>query len=676
MMGTPSLYNRLRRGAGCASLALSLGVVASPMPARAAIVWIFDPWLTSLESSTAGFIWGIAGLFEMLPGAIPVGPIPILFQRGFAGIMESDRIHMTALSSMADAINVDRYQRARETTAKDVTLQLTPPLTDASCVMSSMARTRLEADANANALGAGAGQVLTRYRSGDPKIRSGSSLLAAMVSRFASFGVQGYVQSNLAGSKNNSRKAYMDMDVVTSVLSKPVLDTLDKQTAASAAMINLTVGEPIDNVRGGLFLRDAAIQYGLAERTKIATLGAESEPIISAVKTRMPILADSPYAERGKDILRSAGWAEDQIPQRMSQAMIEDIIFKIMPGTPQWGQKVSTFLPNQSLRYNAQMRGHGLGLLYDTNEKLQEMALAESGSLATRISEDLRPAPRGETPLGGEPIEWKERRSLLNIIAEGVDEEQAKYYLGLLLFDDALMNLWLNGYEYGWNPQGSVCRNKDGSVTTTVTNNGQSVTVTQHPDGTVTDASGKRIDGPFLLSPVNGAMVSSPWGACRTSNAGACGRTHKGEDFPAPAGTPVLAVGDGRVTRVTNTDSYVCNSNNTSTALGCAVWVEHTLPNGQRVETVYGHVQCGSAGSGVGVGGTVTRGQQIGQVGHTGNARCGAAFDHVHFAVWQNGAPVPPTSTLSGYNSQFAGQGTPVPPASPDNIPMCAGQAP
>lgn len=87
---------------------------------------------------------------------------------------------------------------------------------------------------------------------------------------------------------------------------------------------------------------------------------------------------------------------------------------------------------------------------------------------------------------------------------------------------------------------------------------------------------------------------------------------HEGLDMAAPSGTPVGAVGPGRVLRSGWVDGY-------------GMFVELQHPDGHI--TRYGHMQRGSLL--VRDGDTVYAGQQIGRVGSTGNS----SGPHLHFEV-------------------------------------------
>ncbi len=92
-------------------------------------------------------------------------------------------------------------------------------------------------------------------------------------------------------------------------------------------------------------------------------------------------------------------------------------------------------------------------------------------------------------------------------------------------------------------------------------------------------------------------------------------RSHHGVDIFAPRGTPVLAVLDGRVTRVGET-----------TIGGLVVW----LSDGRRSQAVYyAHLDSQT----VREGDRVRRGDTVGFVGNSGNAR--TTVPHLHFGIYR-----------------------------------------
>ena len=116
--------------------------------------------------------------------------------------------------------------------------------------------------------------------------------------------------------------------------------------------------------------------------------------------------------------------------------------------------------------------------------------------------------------------------------------------------------------------------------------------------------------------------ISSEFGYREQPIAGAS-TNHKGMDFAAPAGTPIYAAASGTVTSA----SYSGNAGN-------MIVINH----GNGLQTYYMH--CNSMY--VRAGQTVSKGQNIGAVGSTGNS----SGPHLHFQVMQNGTPVNPRNYL------------------------------
>jgi murein DD-endopeptidase MepM/ murein hydrolase activator NlpD/predicted chitinase len=106
------------------------------------------------------------------------------------------------------------------------------------------------------------------------------------------------------------------------------------------------------------------------------------------------------------------------------------------------------------------------------------------------------------------------------------------------------------------------------------------------------------------------ASFSDDWHACRDG----CRRMHKGNDIFAPEGSPIVAVEAGVVAKVDGTD----DSNG-----GLSIW----LRGDSGVAYWYAHNSANYVTAGQRVG----RGQLIGRVGHTGNAR--TTPSHIHFQI-------------------------------------------
>ena len=137
----------------------------------------------------------------------------------------------------------------------------------------------------------------------------------------------------------------------------------------------------------------------------------------------------------------------------------------------------------------------------------------------------------------------------------------------------------------------------------------------------------------FLMrTPINGARLSSGFGMRRHPILG-YSRMHRGTDFAAPTGTPIMAAGDGTIARAGPFSSY-----------GNYIRVRHA--NGY--ETAYAHLS--RFARGVRAGSRVRQGQIIGYVGTTGRS----TGPHLHYEVMRNGAQINPSqlAAQTGRNLQ------------------------
>ncbi|MFF3312466.1 peptidoglycan DD-metalloendopeptidase family protein [Streptomyces sp. NPDC002952] len=127
--------------------------------------------------------------------------------------------------------------------------------------------------------------------------------------------------------------------------------------------------------------------------------------------------------------------------------------------------------------------------------------------------------------------------------------------------------------------------------------------------------------GGIWAKPVN-VPYGTPFG--KRGSMWSSGR-HTGLDFPAPTGTPVHAVANGKVTLATGGGPY-----------GNHVIVNH----GGGLSSLYAHMSRILTS----VGDAVKQGQTIGKVGATGNV----TGPHLHLEARRNGVPVDPMGYLSG----------------------------
>lgn len=134
------------------------------------------------------------------------------------------------------------------------------------------------------------------------------------------------------------------------------------------------------------------------------------------------------------------------------------------------------------------------------------------------------------------------------------------------------------------------------------------------------DAEGKSARRFLMRTPINGARLSSGYGMRRHPILG-YSRMHRGTDFAAPTGTPILAAGEGTVVRASPFGSY-----------GNYIRIRH----GDGYETSYAHLSRFARGMRTGM--RVRQGQVIGYVGTTGRS----TGPHLHYEVMRRGQQVNP----------------------------------
>ena len=132
------------------------------------------------------------------------------------------------------------------------------------------------------------------------------------------------------------------------------------------------------------------------------------------------------------------------------------------------------------------------------------------------------------------------------------------------------------------------------------------------------DENGKSMRKTLMKTPINGARLSSSFGKRKHPILGFT-KMHTGTDFAAPTGTPILASGDGIVTR-----AKWCGGG------GNCVKIKHN----RVYQTVYAHMS--KFGRGIKKGARVKQGQVIGYVGSTGLS----TGPHLHYEVIENGRKI------------------------------------
>lgn len=135
-----------------------------------------------------------------------------------------------------------------------------------------------------------------------------------------------------------------------------------------------------------------------------------------------------------------------------------------------------------------------------------------------------------------------------------------------------------------------------------------------------------------MVTPVAGVMTST-FGPRKHPILGTV-RIHKGVDWAAPVGTPIMAAFDGEISFQGDGGGY-----------GNLVKIAHA--NGR--ETRYAHMQKFAIASGVGT--KVKAGDVIGYIGTTGLS----TGPHLHFELYQNGEAIDPLGTVTAVAAYASG---------------------
>ncbi len=183
------------------------------------------------------------------------------------------------------------------------------------------------------------------------------------------------------------------------------------------------------------------------------------------------------------------------------------------------------------------------------------------------------------------------RNDLFQIIYELYEDENKKIYnTGNILFADLILSNQSNAFYY-FNKKG-----EEGHY----------------------DLNGKSVKKALMKTPINGAKLSSKFGM-RKHPIDGYNKMHRGTDFAAPEGTPIMASGDGVILK-----SSWCGGG------GNCIKIKHN----STYSTVYAHLS--KFANGVRKGKRVKQGQIIGYVGSTGKS----TGPHLHYEVIHNGLKI------------------------------------
>ena len=127
--------------------------------------------------------------------------------------------------------------------------------------------------------------------------------------------------------------------------------------------------------------------------------------------------------------------------------------------------------------------------------------------------------------------------------------------------------------------------------------------------------NGKSIEKALMKTPINGARLSSTYGMRKHPILG-YNKMHRGTDFAAPKGTPIMASGSGIIEMAKWNGAY-----------GKYIRIRHN----SKYKTAYAHLN--GYARGIKRGAKVRQGQIIGYVGSTGRS----TGPHLHYEVLVNG---------------------------------------
>lgn len=179
---------------------------------------------------------------------------------------------------------------------------------------------------------------------------------------------------------------------------------------------------------------------------------------------------------------------------------------------------------------------------------------------------------------------------------------------------------------------------KDGNVLfSSLTLQNRAIDIYMHKvDGKVEyfDAKGNSVRKSLLRTPINGARVSSSFGMRRHPILG-YSKMHKGTDFAASTGTPILAAGSGVITYFGVKGGY-----------GNFVQIRHT-PD---YSTAYGHAS--KFNKKFRVGSAVKQGDVIAYVGTTGRS----TGPHLHFELLYKGTQINPAKVKTTSGLRLSGK--------------------
>lgn len=191
--------------------------------------------------------------------------------------------------------------------------------------------------------------------------------------------------------------------------------------------------------------------------------------------------------------------------------------------------------------------------------------------------------------------------------------------------------------ERHYDKQGRLVR--EGSVLyASLDLSGKPISIYRYVDGNgdadYYDGKGESVKKALLRTPVDGARLSSGFGKRKHPILGYT-KIHRGVDFAAPTGTPIMAAGTGTVEMAGPHGGY-----------GYYVRIRHN----SQYSTAYAHLS--RFAPGLKAGKTIKQGQLVGYVGSTGRS----TGPHLHYEVMVGGKQINPLSIKVPSGTQLAGK--------------------
>ncbi|EDY86160.1 M23 peptidase domain protein [gamma proteobacterium HTCC5015] len=281
-------------------------------------------------------------------------------------------------------------------------------------------------------------------------------------------------------------------------------------------------------------------------------------------------------------------------------------------------QTLTRIRPGDELRYRSSASGDLLALEYDTSDT-ERLSVIKNGDqfaaeviarpydvFENRISATIDSSLFGTAKAAG--LSDNLIMELANIFGYDID------FALDVRHGDTFTVIWKEYFRNGE-------KIKDGDIIAAeFINNGRTVRGVRYTDASGhTDyyaPNGDSLRKAFIRSPVHFTRISSKFNPNRLHPIYKTRRPHRGVDYAARTGTPIMAAGDGKVIFRGKKGGY-----------GNCVIIQH----GQRYNTLYAHMS--SFNRKVGYGTRVKQGQVIGYVGATG----WATGPHLHYEFRVNG---------------------------------------